>query len=311
MAIRTLSDVFFTVVDRDSDCVYQQKQNESWVPSGSRQLYSQVVSTARTLQGWGVQKGDRVAILSENRPEWAIADFATMLIGGIVVPIYPTLTAEQISWLLNDAGVKVLFLSSVEQLKKFQEIQRHSPVVKVVIMDDAGDRDAVSMRSILQSSPAGRDSAFDNAAHALAPDDIATIIYTSGTTGQQKGAILSHGNLAANISVSMDGYPVNIGDEWYVSFLPLSHVTARHVDYAMYYRGIRIAYQPDINKLLDTLQEIRPTIFVGIPRVYEKIRLNVQHKTAKGLKNKIYNWAMKVGRENRETILKGDRKSVV
>ncbi len=307
MGIRTLSDVFFSVVDRDSDCIYMQKQNDNdWVRASSRHLYRQVVATARALQSWGVQKGDRVAILSENRPEWAIADFATMLIGGIVVPIYPTLTAEQISWLLNDAGVKILFLSTSEQLKKFQQLQAHSPVLKVVIMDDVANTDATAMRSVLQTLPAGRDSAFDAAAHSLTPDDIATIIYTSGTTGQQKGAILTHGNLAANISVSMDGYPVNIGDEWYISFLPLSHVTARHVDYAMYYRGIKIAYQPDINKLLDTLQEIRPTIFVGIPRVYEKVRLNVQHKTAKGLKNKIYNWAMKVGRENRETILKGE-----
>lgn len=306
MGIRTLSDVFFTVVDRDSDCAYLHKQNGNWVPAGSRQLYSQVVSTARALQGWGIQKGDRVAILSENRPEWAIADFATMLIGAVVVPIYPTLIAEQVSWLLNDAGVKVLFLSTADQLKKFQQVQRHSPVLRVVVMDDVPNPDAIAMRSILQTAPVGRDSAFDAAAHALTPDDIATIIYTSGTTGQQKGAILTHGNLASNISVSMDGYPICVGDEWYISFLPLSHVTARHVDYAMYYRGIKIAYQPDINKLLDTLAEIRPTIFVGIPRVYEKVRLNVQHKTAKGLKNKVYNWAMKVGRQNRDTILKGE-----
>jgi len=307
MGIRTLVDVFFTVVDRNSDCAFMHKQSGSWISVGSGQLYREVVSTARTLQSWGVQKGDRAAILSENRPEWAIADFATMLIGAVTVPIYPTLTAEQIAWLLTDAGVKVLFLSTIEQLKKFREIESRTPVQKVVIMDDVPDSSAVPMRSITQSGPPDRDISFDTAARAISPDEIATIIYTSGTTGQQKGAILTHGNLAANISVSMDGYPVEIGDESYISFLPLSHVTARHVDYAMYYRGIKIAYQPDINKLLDTLQEIRPTIFVGIPRVYEKVRLNVQHKTATGLKNKIYRWAMKVGHANRETILKDER----
>jgi long-chain acyl-CoA synthetase len=304
MAIRTLVDVFFTVVDRNSDCIFMHKQSANWVSVGSRQLYREVISTARALQSWGMQKGDRAAILSENRPEWAIADFATMLIGAVTVPIYPTLTSEQIAWLLNDAGVRVLFLSTAEQLKKFREIQSRTPVLKVVVMDDVPDKDVVVMRTITQSGPAERDPHFDTAARALSPDDIATIIYTSGTTGQQKGAIITHGNLAANISVSMDGYPVIIGDDSYISFLPLSHVTARHVDYAMYYRGIKLAYQPDITKLLETLQEIRPTIFVGIPRVYEKVRLNVQHKTASGIKNKIYKWAMKVGHANRETILK-------
>lgn len=306
MSIQTLNDVFFQVVDRNSDCLLKYKQAGKWIPVSSRELYGDVVSVARTLQKWNVQKGDRCAILSENRPEWAIADFATMSIGGVVVPIYPTLTSEQIGWLLRDAGVKVLFLSTVEQLRKIREIQAQSPVEKIVIMDEVPDSDAIPMHSLKAYRPAGRDSAFDEMAHSAAPSDIATIIYTSGTTGQQKGAILTHGNLAANISVSMDGYPVASGNESYISFLPLSHVTARHVDYAMYYRGITVAYESDIQHVLETFQDVRPTIFVGIPRVYEKIRHNVEHKTATGLKHSIYTWAMKVGRENRDTILKAE-----
>ncbi|HVZ15760.1 MAG TPA: long-chain fatty acid--CoA ligase, partial [Terriglobales bacterium] len=227
-------------------------------------------------------------------------------IGGIVVPIYSTLTSEQIGWLLRDAGVKVLFLSTVDQLKKFREVQPHTSVEKVVIMDDVPDSDAIPMQPLMQSGTTDRDPAFDAEVRASQPNDIATIIYTSGTTGQQKGAILTHGNLASNISVSMDGYQVTVGQESYISFLPLSHVTARHVDYAMYYRGITLAYQPDLTKLLETLEEIRPTMFVAIPRVYEKIRHNVEHKTATGIKHKIFTWAMQVGRENRETILRGE-----
>lgn len=305
MGIQTLSDVFFQIVERNSGCVLRYKQSGKWVDVGGKELYRNVVSTARTLQNWAIGKGDRVAILSENRPEWAIADFATMCIGAVVVPIYPTLTSEQIGWLLRDAGVRVLFLSTIDQLKKVREVQAQTPVEKIVIMDEVPDSDAIPMPSITQSASGERNAAFDATAHSLSPSDIATVIYTSGTTGQQKGAILTHGNLAANISVSMDGYPVASDGESYISFLPLSHVTARHADYAMYYRGIAVTYQPDITKLLETLQEIRPTIFVGIPRVYEKIRLNVQHKTATGIKHSIYNWAMKVGRANRETVLTG------
>jgi len=306
MSVQTLSEIFFQVVDRNSDCVSMERQSGKWVPVSSRELYRAVLGTARKLQDWGIRKGDRISILSENRLEWAVTDFATMLLGAVVVPIYPTLTSEQIGWLLRDAGVRVLFLSTTDQLKKFCEVQSQTAVEKVVIMDDAPDTNAIPMRSLMEAAAPGRDSAFDAAARALKPDDIATIIYTSGTTGQQKGAILTHGNLAANISVSMDGYPVVAGEETYISFLPLSHVTARHADYAMYYRGIKIAYLGDLTKLLETLQEIRPTIFVGIPRVYEKVRHNVEHQTATGIKNSIFKWGMKVGRTNRETILVGE-----
>ena len=306
MNVRTLNDIFLSVVDRNSDCVLMHKQSGQWLCMGSKQLYDGVARTAITLLSWGVQKGDRIAILAENRPEWAIADFASMMIGAVDVPVYPTLTAEQISWLLRDAGARVLFLSTVDQLKKFRQIQSQTLVEKVVIMDDVPDSDAIPMSSFTQTGPSGRDASLDHLARSIGPGDIATIIYTSGTTGVQKGAILTHGNLTANISVSMDGYPVVVGDESYISFLPLSHVTARHVDYAMYFRGITLAYQPDFNKLLETLQEIRPTIFVGIPRVYEKIRHSVEHKAATGIKHSIFTWALRVGHDNREIILKGE-----
>jgi long-chain acyl-CoA synthetase len=306
MSVKTLGDVFFKAIERNSDRISLSKQSGQWLAVSSNQLYRYVVGTAHALQDWGMRKGDRAAILSENRLEWAVADFATMLIGGIVVPIYATLTGEQIAVLLRDSGVRVVFVSTIEQLKKVRSIQSQTAVEKIVIMDDVPDADAIPMQPLMQSGPEERDAGFDEQARAIKPDDIATIIYTSGTTGQQKGAILTHGNLASNVATSMEGYTIEPGAEMYISFLPLSHVTARHVDYAMYFRGITLAYEPEITKLLDTLQEIRPTLFVGIPRVYEKIRHNVEHKTAAGIKHSIYVWAMGVGRENRETVLKGE-----
>jgi long-chain acyl-CoA synthetase len=306
MSAQTINDVFFTIVDRQHDRVFLQKQAGTWVASSSRDLYRQTVGTARALQSYGVAKGDRVAILSENRAEWAIADFATMLIGGVVVPIYPTLTSEQIAWLLRDAGVKVLFLSTAEQLRKVQTVREQVPVEKIVIMDDSPSPDAIAMSALRGFEPAGRDAEFDRVAKTIRPDDLATIIYTSGTTGQQKGAMLTHGNLTSNVLVSLEKFPVEPGKEMYVSFLPLSHVTARHVDYSMLYRGITTAYQPDITKLLETLAEIRPTLFVAIPRVYEKIRSSIEHKAKSGLKRTLLDWATRVGREHRETVLRGE-----
>ena len=304
MSVQTINDVFFSVVDRNHDRVMQFKQDGRWVPISSRMLYHDVIGTAKTLQNWGIGRGDRVAILAENRPEWAIADYATMLIGGIVVPIYATLTAEQIAFLLKDAGVRILFLSTVEQLRKVESIRSQTQVEQIVIMDDAPSANAVPMRKIRESGCKDRDPKFDSEARKMGPDDLATIIYTSGTTGQQKGAMLTHGNLTANVMVSMEGFPVEMGKEMYVSFLPLSHVTARHVDYSMFFRGITLAYQPEITKLLETLSEVQPTLFVAIPRVYEKIRAGAEAKASKGLKRSIFQWAMRVGRKNRETILR-------
>jgi long-chain acyl-CoA synthetase len=306
MTVQTINDVFFKAIDRDHDRVYIQKVQGKWVPSSSLDLYRQTVGTAKQLQSFGVRKGDRVAILGENRLEWAIADYATMLIGAVVVPVYPTLTAEQIAWLLRDAGVRVLFLSTEEQLRKFQTVRSQVPIEKVVIMDDASSADAVRMRIMRDSGPQQRDPEFDRAAKAVGPNDLATIIYTSGTTGQQKGAMLTHGNLTSNVLVSMEGFPVEADRELYVSFLPLSHVTARHVDYSMFYRGITIAYQSDISKLTQTLPEVRPTLFVGIPRVYEKIRSAVEQKASQRLKRALLDWALRVGKKNREIVLRGE-----
>lgn len=306
MNVQTLNDVFYSVIERGSDRVMQIKRDGRWVHISTRDLYHDVIGTARTLQSWGIGRGDRVAILAENRPEWAIADYATMLIGAVVVPVYPTLTAEQIAWLLRDAGVRIVFLSTVDQLKKIQAVRSETPIEQVVIMDDTPSTDAVHMRKLCAAGCSERDTALDQAAQSITASDLATIIYTSGTTGQQKGAMLSHGNLTSNILISMEGFPVEPGAEMYVSFLPLSHVTARHVDYSMFYRGITLAYQPDIAKLTETLPEVRPTLFVAIPRVYEKIRSNVEHKASKGLKHWIYQWAIKVGREHRATVLRGE-----
>jgi len=305
MSIRTLNEIFFTVVDRNSDRVMLVREGETWQPISSAQLRSWVYSAARQLQAWGIGKGDRVVILSENRPEWAVADYATLLLGGVVVPIYATQTAEQVLYVLQNSGARIAFVSTRQQYEKLAPIREQTGLEYVVVMDDAPElSDAVHMKSFVRDGLHDPDPELDAIASAIEPDDLATLIYTYGTTGTPKGVMLTHGNIASNVSVSLDMFDVG-KDDLSISYLPLSHITARHVDYALQHHGITIAYCPNIDDLARTMREVKPTIIVGVPRVYEKVYNQVQHKMH-GVKGALFKWALSVGAANREAILRGE-----
>jgi long-chain acyl-CoA synthetase len=288
-----------------------QRRAQGWMPVSSAEIYRGVVGVARALESWGVRKGDRVAILSENRPEWMIADFAALALGAVTVPIYSTQTTEQTSFVLNDSGARVIAVSTRHQLEKVQTIQRHTPVERILVMDEVETAHAVHMQGLMLRGPGCFDPEFDARAQSIGPDDLATIIYTSGTTGTPKGAMLTHGNLASNISHSMEGFDVGTKAEVSISFLPLSHVTARHADCALLYRGVVLAYCPDLAQLAQALAEVQPAVFVGVPRVYEKIREQVILKAAGFPKSAIYRWALAVGRAHRAETLAGTKPSAL
>jgi long-chain acyl-CoA synthetase len=302
MNLKTLNEIFFSVVDRDDRVVMMHRRAIQWVSISSFEFYQGVLGVARALCDWGIAKGDRVAILSENRPEWTIADFACLLIGAVVVPVYTTLTGEQTAYILRDSGARVIFVSNDKQLQKVQSIQSQTAVGRIVVMDAVETAHAVHLQRLMHDGPKERDAQFDSAARTVVPDDLATIIYTSGTTGTPKGAMLTHGNMASNIAHSLSGFTIR-GGEISISFLPLSHVTARHVDLAMLFRGVTLTYVSVLDQLPQALLEVRPTIFVGVPRVYEKIHGQVDAK-AKGFPKKwIYRWALSVGRAHRAEVL--------
>ncbi len=282
-----------------------QREALGWIPISATELYRNVVGVARELEQWGIRKGDRVAILSENRPEWTTADFAILSLGAVTVPIYATQTAEQVSFILNDSGARLIFLSSAAQLEKVLTTQCHTPVERIVVMDAVETAHAVHMQRLMLQGPPDFDADFDTRAQSIRAEDLATIIYTSGTTGTPKGAMLTHGNMASNIACSLEGFGIGSKQDVSLSFLPLSHVTARHVDFALLYRGVTLAYCPEIAQVPHALAEVKPTIFVGVPRVYEKIRQQVILKTASFPKHALYEWAIKVGRKHREEILNG------
>jgi long-chain acyl-CoA synthetase len=196
-------------------------------------------------------------------------------------------------------------------LEKVLTIQRHTPVERILVMDAVETAHAVHMQGLMLQGPIDFDPEFDARSRSIGPDDLATIIYTSGTTGTPKGAMLSHGNMASNVACSMEAFGFGTKEEVSVSFLPLSHVTARHVDFALLYRGVVLAYCPDIAHLAQALAEVRPDIFVGVPRVYEKIRQQVIAKAAGFPKSAVYRWALSVGRAHRAETLAGTRPSTL
>ncbi len=306
MIPRTLNEIFLSVVSRNSPCVMLDRKTGVWVPISAAELYRDVVGISAELRNWGIRPGDRIGILSENRPEWAIADFAILAIGAVVVPLYTTLTAEQSAYLLRDSGARVIFVSSEKHLQKIQAIQSQTAIEKIVVMDPVETAHAFHIYRLAENGPQGGDEQFDRALENVGPDDLATIIYTSGTTGVPKGAMLTHGNMASNLACSLGGFEIK-SDDLSVSFLPLSHVTARHVDYAMLHHGVTLAYVPAVDMLPQALREVKPTIFVGVPRVYEKAHTQVEIKAGGFPKRWIYRWGLEVGKNHRAAISNGQK----
>jgi len=309
----TLVDIVTAAIERDAACVARHKVNGAWTEISSKQLHRAVVTLAGVLDSWGIAKGDRIAILSENRPEWAITDFAAVSIGAVDVPIYATLIGEQAAVILKDSGARVLFLSCREQFEKFVSIQAEVAIEKVVIFEDVPLEDlqkqskaqVFSWDSLLSAPPSSdTEEKWREKARAIQPDDLATLIYTSGTTGTPKGVMLTHENIASNMSHSLALFNFVMGDIG-ISFLPLSHITARHLDYCLYLHGVIVAYWPHIEELPQALLDIRPTIIVAVPRVYEKVREKARSKASTGIKKKIFDWATKVGEANLEPVLAG------
>jgi long-chain acyl-CoA synthetase len=310
MPLATLNDIFFAAGERNLDRVMLHRVEGKWLPISSADFRRKVAGMARVLQEFGIRKGDRVAILSENRPEWPIADFATLLLGAVTVPIYSTLTPAQTAFTLHNSGAIVIFVSSQQQLRKVQSTLSQTEIRKIVLMDQAqipSDLAAscVLMDQLTRNAPPNLDPQIESLARSIQPDDLATIIYTSGTTGTSKGVMLTHGNMASNVNCSLLGFDMHAGHVS-ISFLPLSHVTARHVDLAMLYHGVTLAYCPFIENLSQTLLEVRPTLCVSVPRIYEKIYAKCEI-TAQGFPRKaIYRWALSVGRAHKPEILAGN-----
>lgn len=300
----TINDVFFAVArSGHREAMLVQGADGDWRPVSGAEVYRRVLAVSRGLRRWGVHKGDRVAILAENRWEWAVADYATLALGAVDVPIYPTLPGDHVAVLLKDSGAKVVFVSTRAQYEKVEAVRTQTSIEQIVMMEEGSTPEAESFASLMQYASEGeKDEEFDRGAAAVAAGDLATLIYTSGTTGEPKGVMLTHGNIASNLNYSLAEFDIGAGDRC-LSFLPLSHITARHLDYALFVKGATVAYCPKFDTLPQAMAEVRPTIFVGVPRVFEKVRQAVEQKSAgSAIKKKLLGWAVGVGRRHLEEI---------
>lgn len=309
LGLKTINDVLASTTERGSKEVLRYQNGSTWVKMSSDELYGWVRAVADQLQSWGVQKGDRVVILSENRWEWAVADYACMAIGAVDAPLYATESADRVGYMVRDCGAKVAVVSSKMQYDKLAAAGDLPDLEQVLVMD-AGDYDnAVSFVTLTEAAKVkqARDGAFDAMVRSATPEDLLTIIYTSGTTGDPKGVQLTHENLASNVNLAVPMFGVS-GADRVVSYLPLSHVFERHVDYALMSYGAELAYCPKIEQLPGAMKAVKPTFFIGVPRVFEKIRQGVEGKSAQSkLKNGILKWAIGVGKSHRAEIVAGTK----
>ncbi len=301
MSLDTLNDIFFGIAERDQPEFLLQLVGEQWRPISSQDFVAKVGGVVSALRSWGIAKGDRVAILGENRHEWVVADMACLLLGAVVVPIYTTLTAEQTAYMLKDSGARAIFVSAEKHLDKVLSIAGSTFLEKIVVMDDVPGERAIRMSELMQQS-----GSVDLAGvgRSVQSTHLATIIYTSGTTGVPKGVMLTHGNMASNIGGFCRDFGFRQGMKS-ISFLPLSHVTARSVDLGLLNRGVTLAHLPILERLPKSLLEIRPELLLSVPRVYEKVHTQVELKASKFPHKDIYKWALRVGRANRAAVLAG------
>ncbi|MDE1161664.1 MAG: long-chain fatty acid--CoA ligase [Acidobacteriaceae bacterium] len=305
--LKTINDVFVKVAERGDETVALKQAGDSWQPITANQMVGRVRAVMQALERWGIQRGDRVALVSNNRPEWPIVDFAVLASGAADVPLYQTLTPEQMGFILRDAGAKAIFLDSREQYDKLLAAGDLPDLNHVAVFDEGDFEGAEKFSDILKDAPSLE--SFDDALRAklaeTQPEELASIIYTSGTTGDPKGVMLTHNNLASNLRYSTDDLYIDKTGTC-ISFLPLSHALARHLDYALYVNGATLAYLPKFEDLPKAMKTVHPTIFLAVPRVFEKVRQAVEGKSH-GLKKSILTWALGVGAKHRAEVAAGKK----
>lgn len=308
--VETLSQLFLnTIKSYPKDDLLLYKKEGKYVPISTEEFADRVKCFSLGLRDLGLEAGDKLIILSENRPEWVISDVANLCLGGITVPIYTSLIPEQIKYIIDDSDAKIVVVSDRGQWQKIEAIK--SELTKVTSYITCLSEAPEGVLTFAQVLERGRKmdkqnpGLFEKMALEVKPDAIASIIYTSGTTGPPKGVMLTHSNIFSNVKTCSSILPFKDTDT-VLSFLPLSHILERMAMFAYLYIGMSIGFAESIDTLGENLLEVRPHIMVNVPRVLEKIYAKVidNVQVSSSLKRKIFFWAMKVGRKyGRKKIL--------
>ena len=303
MSYKTLTEMFINVVKQYGDRITLMSKKEGQYQGITYQEFgNRVREFALGLAALGIKKGDKVALLSENRPEWAISDLAILSLGATTCPIYPTLTTPQIEFILSDSESKAIIVSQKRHFDKISEIRDNvKSLVHIIVMEEFGDGvDVLRFNEIFEKGKtyeSDHPNYYENTVQNVSKDDLAGLIYTSGTTGMPKGVMLTHENIMSNVLAGLEVLPVNCDDVW-LSFLPLCHVFERMAGhFCALTKGCTIAYAESIDTVAQNLLEVRPTIMTSVPRLFEKIYSRVIESVEKGraLKKKIFYWSLGVG----------------
>ena len=302
---KTLAELFLQAADKhDRPDALKYKRNGAWHDISSNELCKRIGHIALGLYSLGLRKGDRVAILAANSPEWTITDAACQFAGLLDVPIYPTLAESSVRYVLDDSGARVLFIEDRAAFERIrQSISGASSIDRLIFFDfDEVDIENAMAFSDLERLGENRSDEEPGLLHSLIsasqPDDVATIIYTSGTTGEPKGVLLTHSNIISNVFDAGEKYEFS-KDDVCLSVLPLCHIFERTGMYLYIINGMSVNYAESIEKIPDNLQEVRPTIFIGVPRIFEKVYARARLKAARSnrIRENIFDWAIKIATE--------------
>jgi long-chain acyl-CoA synthetase len=317
--LATLADVPFHILGRHpkAECLGRCREDGiDWL--STQELFERIRDVSLGLRAMGLVPGDRVVLMSETRPEWVIVDFAILCAGGITVPIYPTLSATQAQYIVQDSGARFAFVSTSEQAAKLQKVRHALASLEVIVLFRAEGDSAGSVLSLEDVAARGHGRMvaewgvarqFKEGARAIKPDDLATIIYTSGTTGEPKGVMLTHRNIISNVRSCVQVLPMAPTDVG-LSFLPLSHSFERTVTYICLVNGVSVAHAEALDTLARDLLIARPMLMTGVPRVYEKFYARVMEgvRGQPFYRRALFNWGKTLG-ERRVHALKHGRRA--
>jgi long-chain acyl-CoA synthetase len=301
----TLPDLFLkAIVKNNLTDALNYKRGDQWTPISSAEMIERVENIAAGLYLIGLRKGDKAAILAANSPEWTFADAGCQFAGVIDVPIYTTLAPSSVEYILKDSGSKIIFFENKVQYDRVADvIAECSAIDKLIFFHTEGINlpNAISLVELENTGKKLRTERPDLVSEltaAIKPEDIATLIYTSGTTGEPKGVMLTHTNILSNVIDAGEKYDFSIHDIC-LSVLPLTHVFERSAMYLYIFNGMSVFYAESVDKVPDNLREVRPTIFVGVPRIFEKVYAKAKLKAAQrgGIKEKIFDWAIEVAKQ--------------
>lgn len=312
--IKTLVDLYRQALAKPKPALLNYKKDIEWCSLSTEELAEKVRLASMGLFALGVQPGAHVGLLSENRIEWTIADLAVINCGAADVPIYATQAPKQVAYILNDAGVEVLFISNQAQYDRVRDALNSCPKLRVIISFapvNAPSGKVMGFDELLSWGMAAYDTdphAFENMQATVKPETLATLIYTSGTTGDPKGVMLSHGNLVANV-ISTSQVMSVAEDEIALSFLPFSHIFERAVIYYYLFTRAKVYYARSIETVAEDLRDVKPNYLTSVPRLFEKIYARAMEKAEEkgGATAKIARWSVAVGERWAEVVSNGGK----